>query len=177
MLTLWAPLPFGPLVTRGVAVTGEPPGDVTVPAAELLAALDDQPVALPPARDALWRWPLPPPASRVVERLPAPEVRRIGTAAASALREAVATGVRGRAVGERVLRDALLDHVPVVVTGPDGERIEVSQRLVQAVVRMGFAGSDAAVEVRVAGAWVGLAAGFGTAWHRPADALTVRPVG
>ena len=80
-------------------------------------------------------------------------------------------------MGERVLRDALLDHVPVVVTGPDGERIEVSQRLVQAVVRMGFAGSDAAVEVRVAGAWVGLAAGFGTAWYRPADALTVRPVG
>jgi hypothetical protein len=175
-LALWAPLPFGPLVTRGVRGTVPVP-DVTVSARELLDALAPDAFALPPVRDADWRWPLPPAASRTVERLPAAEVRRVGAAAADALREAVATGVRGRAVGERVLRDALLDHVPIVVTGPDRERIDVPQRLVQAVVRMGFAGSEVPVEVRCAGAWTGLAAGYGTAWYHPAGALSVRPRG
>jgi hypothetical protein len=74
-----------------------------------------------------------------------------------------------------MLRDALLAHVPIVVTGDDGTRVEVAQRLVQAVVRMGFAGGDAPVEVRVAGAWVGLAAAYGWAWHRPGGGLGVRP--
>jgi len=77
----------------------------------------------------------------------------------------------GRAVGSRVLRDALLDHVPIVVETDEGERFHVPQRLVQAVTRMGFVpaapAGDRGVEVRAGGPWVGLAAPFGSAWYRP----------
>ena len=50
------------------------------------------------------------------------------------------------------------------------------KRLVQAVVRMGFlgqAGDTGAVRVLRAGRWVGLAAAYGTAWLRRADALSM----
>jgi hypothetical protein len=54
-------------------------------------------------------------------------------------------------------------------------RLEIPQRLVQAVVRMGFLGSgDVPVRVRSAQRWVGLAARYGTAWLPPAG-LAVRP--
>jgi hypothetical protein len=109
----------------------------------------------------------------------------VGAAAEATLRAAVTGGVRGRAVGERVLRDALLDHVPVVVLADDGTRVDVPQRLVQAVVRMGFLGlapaggepAGGAVEVRVARGWVGLAGAFGAGWHRSSRGLGVRPAG
>jgi hypothetical protein len=117
--------------------------DATVRAADLLRMLDKGGSGLPSRHDAQWRWPLPAGPGRVVERLPAAEVRRLGAAAESTLRDAVSGGVRGRAVGERVLRDALLDHIPVVVITDDGARVEVPQRLVQAVVRMGFVGPAA----------------------------------
>jgi hypothetical protein len=203
VLALWARLPFGVLVTRRVRASLDE--DATVRAADLLRMLDTGGPGLPSRHDAQWRWPLPAGPGRVVERLPAAEVRRLGAAAESTLRHAVSGGVRGRAVGERVLRDALLDHVPVVVITDDGARVEVPQRLVQAVVRMGFVGpaaggagrssaaggagrSSAAggpgpfdemagemVEVRLAGGWVGLAGAFGTAWHRPSTGLDVWP--
>jgi hypothetical protein len=64
------------------------------------------------------------------------------------------------------VRDALLDHVPIVVEA-GADRVEVPQRLVQAVVRMGFIRPEGRVVVRRAGAWVGLAGEFGAAWHRP----------
>ncbi|WP_240942559.1 hypothetical protein [Planosporangium thailandense] len=141
VLELWARLPFGVLVTRRVRAGLA--DDATVRAADLLGALDRGSEALPPRLDAQWRWPVPSGAGLVVERLPVAEVRRIGTAAETTLREAVAGGVRGRPVGERLLRDALLDHVPVVVNTDAGERVEVPQRLVQAVLRMGFVGPAA----------------------------------
>ncbi|MCW2641167.1 MAG: hypothetical protein JWP76_3473 [Dactylosporangium sp.] len=175
-LALWARLPFEVLVTRGVRA--DLTDDATVRAADLLRALDAGSGRLPPRHDAQWRWPLPPGAGRVVERLPAGEVHRVGAAAETTLREAVASGVRGRAVGERVLRDALLDHVPVVVLTEDGTRVDVPQRLVQAVVRMGFLGPSPAggeVEVRVAGGWIGLAGAFGAGWHRSSRGFEVRP--
>jgi hypothetical protein len=137
VLALWAWLPFEVLVTRGVR--GSLAQDATVRAADLLQALEGE---LPGRHDAAWRWPLPSDAGRIVERIPVAEVRRLGAAAESTLRAAVTGGVRGRAVGERVLRDALLDHVPVVVITDDGARVEVPQRLVQAVVRMGFLGAS-----------------------------------
>ena len=85
------------------------------------------------------------------------------------------------------------DHVPVVVTGPGGERIEVPQRLVQGLVRMGFLGRvtaqapqtspetshadstirDTLVTVTSAG-WVGLGASYGSAWYRPVSSLRLR---
>jgi hypothetical protein len=177
-LALWARLPFEVMVTRRIRSGFEQ--DATVRAADLLRALDGD---LPARCDPQWRWPVPPDPGRVVERLPVAEVRRLGAAAESTLRTAVASGVRGRAVGERVLRDALLDHVPVVVIADDGARYEVPQRLVQAVVRMGFLGAPASsagegdVDVRaVPGGWVGLAGPYGTGWHRASTGLDVRPL-
>lgn len=188
-VTLWARLPWSVLVTRTLAGPG--PGDATVVAAELLAELDRGGTRLPTRRDSGWRWPLPPTGGRVVERVPASQVRQLAAAAAGTLRSATSSGVGGRAVGQRALRDALLDHVAVVVTaaapaaGPD--RVEVPQRLVQAVVRMGFLGPAASptgptssgaesVQVRTAGRWVGLAAPFGAAWLPKVNDLVIKPV-
>jgi hypothetical protein len=187
---LWARLPWSVLVGRTVAGPG--PGDATVSAAKLLAEVTAGGLDLPTRRDAEWRWPLPPAAGRVVETIAAVDLRRIAEAAADTLRSAAAEGVRGRAVGQRVLRDALLDHVAVVVTEPVSEtgvggagplpeprRIEVSQRLVQAVVRMGFLGAgdlmdDAYVQVRLAGRWVGLSAPYGVAWQAVVNQLALQ---
>lgn len=180
---LWAHLPWGVLVTRRVAGTG--PGDVTVDAADLLAEVARSGPALPGQRDARWRWALPPAAGQVVvETVDAGQLRRLALAAAGTLRSAVEEGVAGQRVGERAVRDALLDHVALVVTEPIApgtvERIEVSQRLVQAVVRMGFLGPDGPArppaQVRTVGRWVGVSAPFGAVWLRKVDNLTVRPI-
>nr|WP_284706282.1 FAD-linked oxidase C-terminal domain-containing protein [Micromonospora phytophila] len=84
------------------------------------------------------------------------------------------------------LRDALLDHVPVVVTPDDapGEPVEVTQRLVQGLVRMGFLGAGEGragapgaddVVVRTVGRWVGLVGPYGATWSQKATDLAVRP--
>jgi hypothetical protein len=156
--------------------------DVTVSAADLLANLGSD-VGLR-ARDEAWRWPLPPSRTRVVEEIPAVDVVRLAAAASRTLRTAAAQGVAGRAVGERVVRDALLDHVSIVVTTDDGERVEVPQRVVQAVARMGFLGrvthpadsvtttpGGPSVTVRLAIGWIGLDALHGSAWYRPISPL------
>ena len=166
---VWGRLPWGVLVTRDVARIV--PYDVTVGAAALLRAGD----ALPERRDAHWRWPLPPDAGAVVEEVPARRLRELAAAAAGTLREVARAGMAGRPVGARMLREALLDHVAVVVEAAGVGRLEIPQRLVQAVVRMGFLGSgDVPVRVRSAQRWVGLAARYGTAWLPPAG-LAVRP--
>lgn len=182
---LWARLPWGVLVTRDVDLTVT--DDVTVGAAALLAGADQSPPRhdplpprrdpLPPRRDAEWRWPLPPHAGSVVEEIPAARLRELINAAAGTLREVSVTGLSGRAVGARRLREALLDHVPIVVE-TDAGRWEVPQRLVQGVARMGFLGREhAPVRVRLTNSWVGLAARYGTAWlPPPAGPLTIRPV-
>jgi len=182
---MWAMLPFGALAVRALATDFE--SDITVGAAALLNALADPQAPWPPRRDEAWRWPIPPSHGRAVETVPALEVARVATAASRTLRAATEHGVSGRPVGERVVRDALLDHVPIVVTGAAGERVEVPQRLVQAVVRMGFlrpsgpSSPDAEqterhqiVTVRLAGSWVGLAASYGSAWYRPTSSLHLR---
>ncbi|MEW2432069.1 hypothetical protein AB0877_29005 [Micromonospora sp. NPDC047644] len=188
-IALWARLPWQVLVVRTVA-GGPADGvaeDVTVAASELLAELERSGATLPTRRDAQWRWPLPPARSRQVETLPAADLRRIADAAAGTLRTASEQGVAGRAVGQRALRDALLDHVAVLIT-PDGapdEPVEVPQRLVQGVVRMGFLGAARgsaageggdAVQVRVAGRWVGLVGPHGAAWLQKATDLAVTPL-
>ncbi|MEU8297999.1 hypothetical protein AB0C04_12020 [Micromonospora sp. NPDC048909] len=180
---LWARLPWQVLVVRTVAGPG--PGDVTVSAAELLAELERSGPALPARRDAQWRWPLPPAASRPVETLPAADLWRIARAAAGTLRAASEHGVAGRAVGQRALRDALLDHVAVLVTpeDPPGAPVEVPQRLVQGLVRMGFLGPpdgsrpEADAQVRVGGRWVGLVGPYGAAWSQKATDLGLTPLG
>ena len=165
-VALWGRVPWGVLVTRTVPAP-EPP-DTTVGTSALLRSLTEGDGGLPAARDRDWHWALPPPAARTVEELPAAEVRRVGAAAAQTLRSG-----RGR-IGERVLRDALLDHVPIVVTA-DAQKIEIRQGLVQAMLRMAFIDTNdsARIMVRVAGTWVGLAADFGSVWLQNATSLAI----
>ncbi|GGK38300.1 hypothetical protein GCM10010124_33930 [Pilimelia terevasa] len=179
---LWAPLPWRVLVTRAVAGPGPatPEGaaaDATVGAADLREVLAAGREELPARADTRWRWPLPTAAAVVLERVPAAALAATAEAAAAALREARDRGT----AGERVLRDALLDHVTITVDAPHtpgkpddfrsppGEPVAVPQRLIQAVVRMGFLGAlngiaERSVDVCVSGTWVGLAAPYGTAW-------------
>ncbi|WP_033344505.1 hypothetical protein [Catenuloplanes japonicus] len=175
---LWAMLPWNVMVTR--TVDGDGPGDATVAAADLLHQLARGARSLPVRRDSDWRWGLPPDGARSVERLPVAELRRVAEAAAGALRDATENGVGGQPVGERALRDALLDHVAIVVTTDTTQRIEISQRLVQGVTRMGFLGGrpspvESDVHVRLAGRWVGLAAPYGAAWLPAVSQLGLRP--
>lgn len=160
---LYAMLPWGTLVCREIAGTFAE--DVTVRAEDALNR------AFGARRDRDWRWQLPPTAPARVELLPASLVRRLADAAAATLREASESGVDGKPVGVRALREALLDHVAVYVTSTvDGKVVEVPQRLIQAVVRMGFLPVNDIGEVAVlsAGSWIGLATVSGTAWYRPA---------
>jgi len=190
-VAVWGVLPWGVLVTR--TTEGFTPADRTVAVADLLAGVDK-----PNPRDSEWRWALPPAAAVSVEILPAQVVRDVARAAAETLREASTTGVDGKPVGSRRLRDALLDHVAITVTVDEAESawrgrvVEIPQRVVQAVTRMGLldaadarsAGRDTGatgdkprdvVEVLVAGPWIGLAAAGGTAWYRP-SAPSLRPL-
>jgi hypothetical protein len=183
---LWARLPWEGLVTR--SVPGELSRDATVGAGDLLAELARAGTDLPARRDELWRWPLPPATAEVLERVPVGTVREIGAAAEGTVRAVARGGVGGRPVGDRAVRDALLDHVAIRVTSElTAEPVEVPQRLVQAVVRMGFLGrvpaTDPVSVLRAGGGggpgpfgkyWVGLAAAYGTAWLRPAGGLTMR---
>lgn len=184
LVQLWAMLPFGVLVMRTLPATTEPDGgeapDQTVEAAALLETLADPQAPAPRRQDQRWLWPLPPSRGRAVETLPAAEVARVAEAASRTLRTASTQGLGGRAVGERVMRDALLDHVPIVVTDAAGERIDVPQRMVQAVVRMGFLGPsklitarDNMVTVRLATGWIGLDGSYGCAWYRPSSPLRI----
>jgi hypothetical protein len=172
---LWAHLPWDVLVTREVA--GDGPGDVTVSAAELLGVLAGGGESLPSRRDAEWRWPLPSSGGTAVETVATSELIRLATAAAGTLREVADGGLAGRAMGQRAVRDALLDHIALVVTPPTGDPVEVPQRLVQATSRMGFLGppdvEGGMTKVRVAGPWVGISAPYGVAWLRSVDKLTV----
>jgi hypothetical protein len=176
---LWGHLPWDVLVTREVAGAG--PADATVSAAELLSVLSMGGEALPALRDHQWRWPLPPPRPKSVETVAAAELSRLAAAAAGTLREVTAGGIAGRAVGQRAVRDALLDHVAMVVTTAGGGRVEVSQRLIQAVSRMGFLGAADVdgpdTRVYVAGRWVGLSAPYGVAWRQSVEKLAVFPIG
>src|SRR5690606_4216457 len=125
---LWARLPWRALVTREVA--GTVTEDVTFRAAELLAAVAEPtggapgaaaPAATVPAapapqrRDAGWRWPLPPARYTREEDIPADRIRAVAAAAAGTLRQVSHGGLGGRPVGARMLREALLDHIPVTV--------------------------------------------------------------
>ena len=176
---LWARLPWEVLVTREVAGVG--PGDATVSAAELLAVLAHAGEELPARRDALWQWPLPASSGEAVESVAGAELARLASAAAGTLREVTTGGLAGRAVGQRAVRDALLDHVALVVTPAAGAPVDVPQRLIQAVSRMGFLGKPDVdtgdSRVRVSGRWVGISAPYGVAWLQNVKKLTVIPIG
>ncbi len=178
-MALWASLPWEILVTRVVDAQW-PAGEYA--AGALLAALGSAPAPadLADARAGAgeWRWGLPPGAGTAIEQIPAREIHRVGMAAEQTLRTVTQSGIDGRAVGQRAVRDALLDHVPITVEAA-GQRVGVPQRLVQAVVRMGFLGAvptASVVLVRVQPGWVGLAADYGTAWWHRVSRFTVTPV-
>jgi hypothetical protein len=185
---LWAMLPFDVLATR--RLRWRMPSDVTVSAADLLDTLEAGAGSAPsrveglPRRDTQWRWALPLGRGNEIERIPAVELIRVAAAASRTLRQAVAEGVGGRAVGERMLRDALLDHVAITVDGAGGERVDIPVRVVQGVVRMGFLGhvasgskvttGDDFVTVRLATGWTGVDASYGSVWYRPSYPLRFR---
>ncbi len=162
-VALWARLPFEVLVTRVVPSGLET--DVTVRADALLDVLEAGTGGLPTRMDADWRGPLPPPTSRVLERVPADAVRRVALAAGETVRAAT-----GRGLGERVVRDAVLDHVALTVQAGE-ERAEVPVRMVQGLVRMGFLAEDA-VRVCRAGGWLGIDATYGSVWYRSSLGLS-----
>jgi hypothetical protein len=167
-VTLWGRVPWEVLVARTVG--GAVDGDLTVPAAALLDRLSAGRDGLPGRRDGDWRWPLPAAPGTAVETVPAADLVRLGAAAAETLRAS-----HGR-VGERVLRDALLDHVAIAVDSGSGPPVQVRQRLVQAVLRMGFVTTEQSGEttIRVARNWVCLAAEHGEAWLQTRSNLAVR---
>lgn len=179
--TLWGRVPWNVLVSRTVPGSFGADGDMVVRARDWLAAGGDATVTGMLRRDAEWRLALPPDERAVIEAIPAADLRSLGAAAADTLRAAEAGGVGGRAVGARAVRDALLDHVAIVVSAGE-RRVEIPQRLVQAVVRMDFAagagahGEAGPVRVVRAGPWLGLAADYGTAWWRGASGFGIAPV-
>jgi hypothetical protein len=172
-IALWGRVPWGVLVTRtaerSALVDAPETFDITVRGAAWLSSAPSSPFELP-RMDASWGTPIPASAGKIRETIDNSVVREIAAAAATTLRAVGAGALGERAIGERAIRDALLDHVPIVVES-DGEPIEISQRLIQAVVRMGFLSSDAgAVRIQTVASWVGISAAYGVAWRRAQNA-------
>jgi len=160
VMALWAWLPLEVLATRQVHGSG--PGDVTVDAKALLAALasnEDGAVALPARRDADWPGALPPEAGvRELDEIPAAIVRDLLAAGERTFREG-SVGADPRAVG-----DALLDHEVLTVSAGDTSAA-LPLRLLLGLARMGFLGDDP-LRVGIAGGWVRAAASYGVAYRR-----------
>lgn len=146
---LWAVLPIGVLAVREAAALPEG----VYRAADLAAGT----AAARPADS--WRVRLPPPPWTAIETVPAADVADIDRKAAEALRERL-----GQGIGERRLRDAMLDHAALTVDS-DGTFHRVQVRLVAALCRMGFLGEDPVTVLR-SGRRLGLAATYGAVWER-----------
>ncbi|MEU6859453.1 hypothetical protein AB0B28_11360 [Glycomyces sp. NPDC046736] len=149
---LWAALPIGVLAVREAAAGPEALPEGVYRAADLAAG------AAEPRPAAAWRGRLPQQPWDTVETVPAALVADLDRKAAAALTER-----RGQGIGDRRLRDALLDHVALHVEGEDGGDVEF--RLVAALCRMGFLGAEP-VRVLKSGRRMGLAATFGAVWDR-----------
>jgi hypothetical protein len=169
-VTLWGRVPWRVLVARTAG--GRATGDLTVPAAALFDLVRAGRDELPGRRDGDWLWPMPPGAGDAVESVPAAELIRLGEAAARTLRSAAGQ------MGERVLRDALLDHVAIAVDTGGGAPVEVRQGLVQAMLRMGFVTTEdgGVITIRTSRQWVGLAGRHGEVWLQTGTSLAVRIV-
>ncbi|HEX2145785.1 MAG TPA: hypothetical protein VHG10_14895 [Glycomyces sp.] len=148
---LWAALPIGVLTVRDAGT--DPLADGVYRAGDLAAGVP----SVQPA--GVWRGRLPQQPWTTVEAIPAADVADIDRKAAQALRER-----RGQGVGDRRLRDAMLDHVALRVEH-DGRIYPVEIRLVAALCRMGFLGDDP-VRILKAGRRIGLAATYGAIWER-----------
>jgi hypothetical protein len=158
-------LPFGVLVSRSAAGRVAP-ADITVGAADLLAALDrvpvGSPIGLPPRRDADWRGALPPAADwQRLDSVPAAVVRQLVRAGGETLRATGAAGTGG---------EGLLGHEALTVSGA-GRTVVLPLRVLSAAWRMGFLGPEVAPEGAPAGDAVGPIAGAGPTGER------IRPAG
>ncbi|MEU5156279.1 hypothetical protein [Glycomyces sp. NPDC021274] len=152
---LWAALPIGVLAVReaGAAPEAGALADGVYRAGDLASGNAS------PRPAAEWRGRLPRPPWTAVEAVPAADIADIDRKAAQALRER-----RGQGIGDRRLRDAMLEHVTLRVEH-DGRIYPVEFRLVAGLCRMGFLGEDP-VRVVKAGRRIGLAATYGTVWDR-----------
>ena len=191
-VTGYARLPFGVLVSRTVAGSVRPV-DVTVAAADLLAALEPPhgrggEVALPASRDVEWRAALPPLSGwQRLDEVPGDVVRSLVRAGAETLRAVPASAAAS--AGE-----SLLDHEALTVSAA-GRTVAVPLRVLTALARMGFLGAGAGAGVGVgasaggraggsgadvvvfsaAGGWVRLAAAYGSAFHHQQAGLGLSP--
>lgn len=164
-------LPFGVLVARTLAVERSGGAvDATMRAADLLAWLDGDEVAVPVRRDAEWRAGLPPARGwQRIDTVPDEVVRGLVRSGAQALKDAAAReGVPG-AQPRAEVADALLDSVVVTVTAEnDGPSATVTLRVLSALTRMGFLPRGSQVAVDVTGRWTRLAAEYGSVYaERP----------
>lgn len=170
-VTAYVRLPFGVLVSRTVGGSAEP-ADVTVGAADLLAALDaGGSIGWPSRRDVEFRAALPPAGGWVpLDSVPGDVIRALVRAGRDALR-AVPDG-SAAAAGE-----SLLDHESLTVSGA-GRTAVLPLRVVSALTRMGFLGGDPAADAVVVSAtsgWTRLAAPFGSAYQHTVPALGLSP--
>lgn len=162
-LDVWAQTPFDALVTRSAAAELVP-ADLTVSAADLLAALT---VArcerIDPGRpaDGLWRAALPPRAGwRPLDEVPSAELEALSDRGIALARENPGPGGQPPAT--------LLEQIVLTVTG-EGITVGVPMRCLFALSGMGFLDSaDAEDRVRISatGAWLRLDARYGAVVRR-----------
>lgn len=157
-------LPFGVLVGRRVEIGEQVAGvDTTLRAVDFLQWLDGQRDQMPPAVDAMWRWPVPPTDGwQRVETVPDSAIRPLVRSGALTLKEAAEReGVPG-AQPRAEVADALLDSVVLTVDSDDGAHAEVTLRVLSALTRMGFLARDSSAHVDVNGRWTRVVAVYGS---------------
>jgi hypothetical protein len=165
-------LPFDVLVGRRIAGEFGAPIDATYAVAELLAWLDDADGPELIDLGVAWRTGLPPNTGwQRVEIVPDDVVRGLIRQGAATLREAAEREGLPGAQPRAEVADVLLDTTVLTVTDA-GTEVEVSLRLISALVRMGFLARDSHLAVDVAGRWLRLAASYGSAYaERPGFGL------
>ncbi|GAB3875363.1 hypothetical protein GCM10029964_019350 [Kibdelosporangium lantanae] len=163
LIDAWVATPFDVLATRTVRGAMRP-GDLTVSANELLAALaivrgETVDPGLP--RDMMWRSALPPGQGwHVVDQLPADVVSSLADRGLTVAREN--PGPHGTPPA------SLLDQTVLTVSG-DGMEIKVPLRCLFAMSGMGFLGNEAPDEqlrVTATDAWLRIDARFGAVVRR-----------
>ncbi|QSB06267.1 hypothetical protein [Natronoglycomyces albus] len=149
---LWAVLPLKVLAQR--VARAQIDADATFRAADLAVA-DTWPQQ---RHDSQWRAALPNSTGILLERIPAPAITQLVEQARETLEAR-----RGGSVGDRRLRDALLDHEALTIHHREME-YKVQLRLAIAAARMGFIGDDE-VRVKLSGRRIGLESTHGTVWQ------------
>lgn len=163
--------PFDVLAARSVASesAGEPL-DVTLSAVEAIAWIDGDIPEQPTARDAEWRWPVPPESGwQRIDQVPDTVIRQLVRAGALTLKEAaVREGVPG-ATPRAEVSDALLDSIVLTVTADETPATaEVTLRVLSALTRLGFLARDSHAAVDRAGRWVRVVGSYGTVYREAA---------